>query len=77
MHDVTVADSISINQSDVEGVILDIGAWKQVEVNLGSTGDLLKEIDLLHRYEKRLFTSLIKSEILHAITKEWEDIEDG
>lgn len=77
MHDVTVADSISINQSDAEGVILDIGAWKQVEVNLGSTVDLLKEIDLLHIYEKRLFTSLIKSEILHDLTKEWEDIEDG
>lgn len=77
MHDVTVADSISINQSEAEGVILDIGVWKQVEVNLGSTVDLLKEIDLLHRYEKRLFTSLIKNEILHAFTKEWEDIEDG
>lgn len=76
MHDVTVTDSVFTDHSSKEGIVIDIGVWKELYLSLADTFTLQSEFNTLHRYEKRLFSSLIREEILNTLTVEWEDIEN-
>lgn len=75
-HEVIIGDRVPFGSNDERGVILDISAWVEQAVPISEHQSILKQLDRVHRSEKRLFTVLVQPTLLEKTTEEWEELAD-
>lgn len=75
-HDITVTDHVSLDESENQGVIVDIATWVDVQSRINDIGATMQQIDQAHQHEKMLFSKLMHEDVLQELTKEWEEVSN-